>query len=107
MLTPVFIDEYDYTLPAEQIATAPLTRRDASKLLVYQNGTLKDATFYHLPHYLPPDSLLVLNNTRVLEARIHFEKPTGGLIEVFCLEPFQPEAVEMRCRKPKRCSGGV
>jgi S-adenosylmethionine:tRNA ribosyltransferase-isomerase len=94
MLTSVFIDEYDYTLPAEQIATAPLTRRDASKLLVYQNGTLKDDTFYHLNHNLPPESLLVLNNTRVLEARIHFEKPTGSLIEVFCLEPFQPAAVE-------------
>lgn len=91
----VFIEDYNYNLPPERIAAFPLAQRDASKLLVYQNGILKDDTFYHLAHHLPPRSLLVLNNTRVIEARLYFEKPTGGVIEIFCLEPYQPEVMEL------------
>jgi S-adenosylmethionine:tRNA ribosyltransferase-isomerase len=94
MNAEIFINDFDYGLPPERIATHPLAQRDASKLLVYQNGTIKDDTFSHLPHYIPPGSTLVLNNTRVIEARLHFEKPTGGVIEIFCLEPHQPASME-------------
>jgi S-adenosylmethionine:tRNA ribosyltransferase-isomerase len=89
------IEEYTYPLPPERIAAAPLAQRDGSRLLIYRNGTLKDTTFYHLPACLPPDAFLVLNNTRVLEARLFFEKPTGGIIEIFCLEPYKPESMEL------------
>lgn len=94
MNSPIFITDFDYNLPPERIATHPLAQRDASKLLVYQNGTIRDDTFSHLPCYLPAGCTLVLNNTRVLEARLHFEKPTGGVIEIFCLEPHRPENME-------------
>lgn len=90
----LFIDDYTYQLPSERIAAVPLAQRDGSKLLVYENGTLKDDTFYHLPLHLPSGATLVLNNTRVIEARLYFEKPTGGIIEIFCLEPYQLEEME-------------
>ena len=94
MNQPIFIDDFTYDLPAERIATVPLAQRDASKLLIYDNGRIKDDTFYHLHHYLPPHAALILNNTRVIEARMHFEKTTGGVIEIFCLEPYRPEEME-------------
>lgn len=94
MRPSILIVDYDYPLPANRIATLPTPQRDASKLLVYKYGTIEDATFYHLSHFLPPDSTLVLNNTRVIEARLHFEKDSGGVIEVFCLEPYEPETME-------------
>lgn len=84
------IDEYDYPLPDERIAKYPLARRDASKLLLYKNGQILESTFCHLPELLPDDSLLVCNNTRVIQARLHFRKETGALIEIFCLEPLDP-----------------
>jgi S-adenosylmethionine:tRNA ribosyltransferase-isomerase len=79
MKQTIFIEEYDYPLPHERIAAFPLTERDQSKLLVYKSGKIKDDTFYHLP-----------DNTKVIEARLHFQKATGGVIEIFCLEPYQP-----------------
>ena len=99
------MNDYDYELPPERIATAPLAQRDGSKMLVYKNSAIQDDTFYHLPHHLPPNALLVLNNTRVIEARILFEKPTGGVIQIFLLEPFEPmeramnqtHSVQWRC----------
>ncbi|HUQ96544.1 MAG TPA: S-adenosylmethionine:tRNA ribosyltransferase-isomerase [Chitinophagaceae bacterium] len=94
MKNPLYINDFTYALPPDRIATTPLAERDASKLLVYKNGELKDDTFYHLPQFLPSHSLLVLNNTRVIEARLHFEKPTGGIIEIFCLEPYAPNVME-------------
>lgn len=81
------IREFNYHLPAERIALFPLPDRDASKLLVYRNGHINDDTFYHLPGYLGPGSTVVLNNTRVIEARVFFQKESGGTIEIFCLEP--------------------
>ena len=84
------IRDFDYHLPPDRVALFPLPDRDASRLLIYRNGTLKDDTFYHLPGYLPPGSTLVLNNTRVIEARIFFQKESGGTIEIFCLEPAGP-----------------
>lgn len=90
MTPPLFIEAFNYGLPEERIAAFPLANRDHSRLLVYRNGTLTDDTFYHLPHHLPPKSTLILNNTRVIEARVLFQKDTGGTIEVFCLEPCRP-----------------
>lgn len=83
----ISIQDFTYDLPDERIAARPLPRRDGSKLLVYRNGTICDDHFYHLPQQLPEGATLVLNNTRVIEARLHFQKPTGGVIEIFCLEP--------------------
>lgn len=82
------ISEYDYPLPSELIAAYPLAERSASRLLVYRNGKIEDDHFYRLPALLPTGTLLVLNNTRVLQARIFFQKATGGQIEIFLLEPF-------------------
>lgn len=85
----ILIREYDYNLKHEKIAEFPLKERDQSKLLIYKNGDLIDDQFFNLQEYLPKNSTLILNNTRVIEARILFTKSTGGVIEIFCLEPFQ------------------
>jgi len=84
------ISDYDYPLADERIAKYPLKKRDQSKLLVYKKGTISQAHFNQLPAELPKDSLLIRNNTRVIQARLHFHKETGALIEVFCLEPAAP-----------------
>jgi len=81
------IADYTYTLPEEKIALFPIAKRDDSKLLVYKSGKISNSRFYQLPEHLPPHATLVVNNTRVIEARLLFKKPTGGVIEVFCLEP--------------------
>ena len=86
----IFIKEFDYNLPEDRIAFYPLAERDKSKLLVYQAGKITSTTFDLLSDYLPDSSTLVLNNTRVIEARILFQKQTGGVIEIFCLEPKEP-----------------
>lgn len=83
------IAEFDYPLPDERIAKFPLEHRDQSKLLHYHNGTLEATTFRHLPELLKADTLLVFNNTKVIHARLFFQKSTGSVIEVFCMEPFQ------------------
>ena len=85
----ISIAEYDYNLTTERIAAVPLSERDASKLLVFSNGFIKDDYFYNLKEYLPSNSLLILNDTRVIEARIFFTKDTGATIEIFLLEPYQ------------------
>jgi S-adenosylmethionine:tRNA ribosyltransferase-isomerase len=87
---PIYIDEYDYSLPDERIAKFPLERRDASKLLLYKNNQISESTFSHIADYLPENSLLVYNNTRVIQARLVFRKATGARVEVFCLEPLTP-----------------
>lgn len=85
----IFIKDYDYDLPQGKIAEFPLRERDQSKLLIYQNGSIVDEYFYNISLHIPIGSTLILNNTRVIEARILFRKNTGGMIEIFCLEPFQ------------------
>ena len=84
------ISEYNYELPDERIAKFPLPERDKSKLLVYRHGEITENIFTSLPDYLPKDSLMVFNNTKVIQARLHFRKETGALIEIFCLEPISP-----------------
>ena len=81
------IREYTYTLPDDQIAWFPLEQRDASRLLIYKNGLISEDVYQNLSNHIPGESLMVFNNTKVLEARILFQKPTGGVIEIFCLEP--------------------
>jgi S-adenosylmethionine:tRNA ribosyltransferase-isomerase len=85
----IFIKDFDYDLPHERIAEFPLQERDQSKLLVYKDGVISNAGFSNLSQYIPEESTLILNNTRVIEARILFKKATGGIIEIFCLEPFE------------------
>src|SRR5438552_8971740 len=81
------IKDYTYYLPEDRIAKYPLPERDASKLLIYRNGKIAEDIYKNVDKYLPANSLLVFNDTKVIEARILFKKPTGGVIEIFCLEP--------------------
>jgi len=80
------IDDFDYRLPDESIARYPVTPRHDSKLLVYGKGEILSDRYFNLPDHLPADSLLIINNSKVIEARLHFRKKTGGQLEVFCLE---------------------
>ncbi|WP_157493587.1 S-adenosylmethionine:tRNA ribosyltransferase-isomerase [Draconibacterium sediminis] len=84
------ISDYTYNLPDERIAKYPLTERDKSKLLVRQNGTITQDIFENCANYLPEETQLVFNNTRVIHARLFFYKETGAKIEIFCLEPVEP-----------------
>lgn len=84
------IRDYSYPLPDERIAKYPLSERDASKLLIYDKGNILEDSFRALPKYLPEGALMVFNNTRVIQARLHFMKETGALIEIFLLEPAIP-----------------
>lgn len=97
------INDYDYDLPADRIAKFPLAQRDHSKLLVYRNGEITEDVFFHLPQYLPKGALMVFNNTRVIQARMHFRKPTGALIEVFLLEPLMPSDYEQMFQTTDSC----
>lgn len=90
MLKPISIEEFDYQLDDSKIAKYPLQQRDLSKLLVYKNGKIQQNIFKNITNYLPDNSLLVVNNTRVVYARIYFKKQTGSNIEIFCLKPHQP-----------------
>lgn len=84
------ISDYQYNLPEEQIAKFPLAQRDASKLLYFKDGKIDDHTFQEIPDLLPPDALLLFNDTKVVQARLFFTRSTGSIIEVFCLEPVEP-----------------
>ncbi len=81
------IEDYTYALPDERIARYPLEERDASKLLVYNGGDITESVYKNLATHLPADTMLVFNQTKVVMARLPFSKPTGGAIEIFCLEP--------------------
>ena len=85
----ISISDYTYLLPDEKIASFPLANRDASKLLVYKNDILSEDIYQNIATYLPEKSLLIFNNTKVIQARILFQKSTGGVIEIFCLEPYE------------------
>ncbi|MFZ1305457.1 MAG: S-adenosylmethionine:tRNA ribosyltransferase-isomerase [Ferruginibacter sp.] len=85
----ISILEYTYDLPAERIALHPLAERDASKLLVYKKGNIQEDVYRNIAEHLTAESLLIFNNTKVIKARIRFQKSSGGVIEIFCLEPFE------------------
>ena len=99
----IHISDYNYPLPDDRIAKFPIDRRDHSKLLIYNRGEVSEDKFYNLHDYLPKGSLMVFNNTRVIQARIHFRKETGALIEVFLLEPAAPSDYEQMFQTTSRC----
>lgn len=98
------ISDYNYPLPNERIAKYPLESRDSSKLLVYRHGEVSHDVFRNLPGYLPQGALMVFNNTRVIQARLHFRKDTGALVEVFLLEPAVPADYEQMFQTRCSCS---
>lgn len=100
----IHIEAYDYNLPDSQIAKYPLAQRDSSKLLVCKNGVITDSVFNTLGSYLPSDSLMVFNNTKVIQARLHFQKATGAQIEIFCLEPHAPNDYLLNFQQKEKCS---
>lgn len=104
----LYIGDYTYSLPEERIAKYPLEERDASKLLIYKDGIITDAIYKNIAESIPENSLLIFNNSKVVEARLLFQKPSGGLIEIFCLAPYdqyvdvttamqQKESVKWKC----------
>ena len=99
----IAIAEYDYPLPDERIAKYPLAERDTSKLLIYNKGVVCEERFSNLPQFIPQNSLMVFNNTKVIQARLRFRKETGALIEVFCLEPEQPCDYQQVFLETKEC----
>lgn len=103
--------DYNYNLPDERIAKFPLTKRDSSKLLIYNSGKISHNLFTSLPEHLPSGALMVFNNTKVIQARLHFRKePTGGpksqgaLIEIFLLEPVSPADYQLMFTQTEECT---
>lgn len=90
MISEIHIEDYNYDLPDERIAKYPLPERDASKLLVYNNGTVSQSVFRNLADQLPEGAVMVFNDTKVVPARLFFRRDTGAHIEIFCLEPVAP-----------------
>jgi S-adenosylmethionine:tRNA ribosyltransferase-isomerase len=118
----IFIEEYNYPLPDERIAKYPLAERDQSKLLIYRDGQVSEDRFYRIGEYLPEGSLLIYNNTRVIQARLEFHKRSsnnveqslnhieqplndtlGARIEIFCLEPLQPHDYQLSLGSTEGC----
>lgn len=99
----IHISDYNYLLPDDKIAKFPKEQRDQSKLLVYQSGGITEDIFYNLPKYLPKNSLMVFNNTKVIQARLHFKKVSGALIEIFLLEPSVPTDYELMFQTKGYC----
>lgn len=98
------ISDYTYELPDHRIARYPLPVRHDSKLLLYRDQVISDHHFYEISALLPPDSLMVFNNTRVVPARMFFRKETGALIEVFCLEPASPKEYILAFAQQASCT---
>lgn len=99
----IAIGDYNYPLPDERIAKYPLPRRDRSKLLVYRKGEISEKRFFNLPDEIAPGSLMIFNNTKVIQARLHFRKETGALIEIFCLEPSRPADYLLSFQSDETC----
>lgn len=98
------IKDFNYNLPDGRIAKYPLEKRDSSKLLVYKSGEITDSTFSSLTDFLPSDSMLVFNNTKVIQARMFFQKETGAKIEIFCLDPNTPHDYALIFQQTEHCS---
>ena len=99
----ISMESYDYPLPDERIAKFPLPQRDTSKLLLYKGGEITEDKFNTLSSHLPQNSLLVFNNTRVIQARLHFQKESGASIEIFCLEPSSPADYALSFQSNESC----
>ena len=105
----ILIEDFNYPLPDERIAKYPLAERDQSKLLVYRDGEVKEDRFCHVGEYLPAGSLLIYNNTRVIQARLEFHKQAedgsqGARVEIFCLEPLQPSDYQLALGSTEGCT---
>jgi len=99
------IEDYNYPLPAEQIAQFPLAVRDNSKLLIMRDNVIYEDTFSTIASHLPTDSLLISNETRVVHARLLFRKPSGSQIEIFCLEPIKPtNDIQLAFQQKQNCT---
>ena len=98
------ISDYNYPLPDERIAKYPLPQRDHSKLLIYKDGVVSEDCFFRVGDYIPVHSLLVYNNTRVIQARLVFHKPSGARIEIFCLEPLVPHDYQLSLSSTVGCT---
>ncbi len=103
-MSPILIDEYDYPLTDDRIAKYPLSQRDHSKLLIYKDRQIAEDHFYNIGKYLLPQPLLVYNNTRVIQARMVFHKPSGARIEIFCLEPVEPRDYQLALGSTDSCT---
>lgn len=101
--TDLKASDFNYDLPEDRIAKYPLANRNESKLLRYQSGEIIEDQFFNLDQHLPKDSLLVFNDTKVLAARLYFQKKTGANIEIFCLEPHESTA-EQALSASKTCT---
>jgi S-adenosylmethionine:tRNA ribosyltransferase-isomerase len=102
-VTGISISDYAYELPDARIAKYPLAERDQSKLLVWKNGNIQDTQFRNMPEHLPTNSLLIFNNTKVIRARLHFQKETGAKIEIFCLDPHDPADYQIAFQTTESC----
>jgi S-adenosylmethionine:tRNA ribosyltransferase-isomerase len=89
VIKDILISDYTYDLPEEKIAVYPLEKRDESKLLVYKDEVCEQDVFKHIPAHIPGNTLMIMNDSKVIPARIIFQKPTGATIELFCLEPYK------------------
>ena len=83
----LLIKDFDYNLPDDKIAKDPLLKRDESKLLIWKIHTVKEGRYFNLDEHLPTNAFMIFNNTKVVEARLLFQKTSGTVIEIFCLEP--------------------
>ncbi len=101
------IADFSYNLPDERIAKYPLEKRDESKLLIFENSEICESKFSNLSEVLPSGSLMVFNNTKVVPARLLFKKPSGALIEIFCLEPVEPKDYALSFFSKGECSWNV
>ncbi|MBS1494132.1 MAG: S-adenosylmethionine:tRNA ribosyltransferase-isomerase [Bacteroidetes bacterium] len=98
------IKDYDYDLPVERIASYPLPQRDESKLLVYRNEKIEESVFKNISQFIPEDTILIFNDSKVVKARILIEDSAGHKIEIFCLEPLQPSReFQMAFAATKKC----
>ena len=103
MVADIDINDYDYSLPDERIAKFPLERRDDSALLVNLDGNYKKEKFRNIASYLPENSLMVFNETKVIPARLFFRRESGALIEIFCLEPYEPSDYQICFASTSSC----
>lgn len=103
MIPEIRIEDYNYDLPDDRIAKYPLSSRDSSKLLVYKDGIPSEHTFRSISQVLPSGALMIFNDTKVVPARLHFQRSTGAHIEIFCLEPVMPEEYVSMFAAVDRC----
>ena len=100
-LQNISISDYDYNLPEEKIAKFPLAQRDKSKLVIFRNNQISESVFQNITDFLSEESLLVFNETKVVQARLNFYKETGSKIEIFCIEPFFPTEIQLAFQQKK------